>query len=440
MNESAIIDIFLNKYGLKVGDRVEIKVENRKVEGLIMPKHIFSEPDVLVIKMDNGYNIGIKISKIEEVKKIKMEYARKESILRSSIHIRDSLPRIKILAVGGTILSKVDYRTGGVRSAVDPRELVDIIPEVVNIAEIDTEVIMSKYSEHLTHNDWRFISEKVYEAYKGNYDGIVILHGTDTLGYTSAALSFSVRGIPIPVILVGSQRSSDRPSSDAAINLLSALYAAGHIKFSGVFVAMHINTSDDEVGIHIGTRVRKNHTSMRSAFQSIGLPPIAIIRNYSKIEYDDIVSDLVMLNERGRDNLIFKPNFSKGVALIKFYPGMSPEIFKFLAEDHKVIIIEGTGLGHVSDRVIDTLKPIIRDGTRVYMTSQCIWGRVNMNVYDTGRELLRIGVQPLEDMLSETAYVKASWILGNYSEDALDELMLTNLANEMLNRSLVRMS
>ncbi len=439
MSESTLVDIFLNKYGLKYGDRVELKVNGKFFRGIIMPKHFFSEPDILIIKMDNGYNIGFKISRIDEIKKIEEVFLGGSERVKRRFKPREGLPKIKILAVGGTILSKVDYRTGGVRSAVDPDELVDIIPEVVDIADIDTDVVMSKYSEHLTQDDWSYISKKVYQAYKSGYDGIVLLHGTDTLGYTSAALSFSLRGIPIPIILVGSQRSSDRPSSDAALNLLSALYAAGNLRYSGVFVAMHLTSSDDEIGIHVGTRVRKNHTSMRSAFQSIGIPPIAKIRNYSNIVYTSI-TDFIHLNYRGEDRLLFKPNFARGVALIKFYPGMSPEIFKFIAEDHRVIIIEGTGLGHVSDRVLDVLKPIVKDGVKIFMASQCIWGRVNMNVYDTGRELLKIGVKPLEDMLAETAYVKASWILGNFTFDSIDELMLTNIANEILPRSLVRES
>jgi len=434
-----LAELFLEKFGVKYGDYVIIhQTDGSKLEGVLMPKHMFSHDETIILKLKSGYNIGIHVSKIDNIEKADyIEESALQQVIRKSRTRRSNLPKVKILAVGGTILSKVDYRTGGVRSAVDPEELIDIIPEVLDIADIDTEIIMSKYSEHLTQEDWRIIAEKVSKAYREKWDGIVVLHGTDTLGYTSAALSFALKGIGIPVILIGSQRSSDRPSSDAAMNLLSALYLAGNFRYSGVFVSMHNSSSDDLVAVHLGTRVRKNHTSIRSAFQSIDVPPIAYVRNFTEILYEDFLDELI-LKERGEDALDFKPLFSKKVALIKFYPGMSPEIFKFFMNDYKAIIVEGTGLGHVSDRVIDTLKEVIRSGVYVFMTSQCIWGRVNLNVYDTGRELLRIGVIPLEDMLPETAYVKACWVLGNYGEEALPELMPVNIANEIIPRSFVR--
>ena len=434
-----LAELFLEKFGVKYGDYVVIhQTDGSKLEGVLMPKHMFSHEETIILKLKSGYNIGIHISKIDKVEKA--EYQESGDIhkaIRKRRESRTDLPKVKILAVGGTILSKVDYRTGGVRSAVDPDELIDIIPEVLDIADIDTDIIMSKYSEHLTQEDWRYIAEKVFQAYREGWDGIVVLHGTDTLGYTSAALSFALKGISIPVILVGSQRSSDRPSSDAAMNLLSALYLAGNFRYSGVYVAMHLTSSDDLVAVHLGTRVRKNHTSIRSAFQSIDVPPIAYVRNFSEILYEDFLDEL-NIKERGEDALDFKPGFSRKAALIKFYPGMSPEIFKFFMNDYKAIIIEGTGLGHVSDKVIDVLRDVIRSGIQVFMTSQCIWGRVNLNVYDTGRELLKIGVIPLENMLPETAYVKACWVLGNYGEDALTELMPINIANEIVPRSFVR--
>jgi len=431
-------ELFLKKFGVKYGDYVSVYLnDGSKLNGVLMPKHIFSHAETIILKLDNGYNLGIHFSKINRIEKIEYQYEVTNNIFRVRHQSRRSnLPKIKILAVGGTILSKVDYRTGGVKSAVDPDELIDIIPEVLDIADIETEIIMSKYSEHLTHDDWKIISEKVYKVYREGVDGVVILHGTDTLGYTSAALSFSLKGIGIPIILVGSQRSSDRPSSDAAVNLLSALYLAGNFKYSGVYVAMHDGSSDDLVAVHLGTRVRKNHTSMRSAFQSIDIPPIAFVRNYTEILYQEFLGELNM-RLRGEEAIEFKPVFSKNVALIKFYPGMSPEIFKFFMNDYKAIIIEGTGLGHVSDKVLDVLRDIVRSGINVFMTSQCIWGRVNLNVYDTGRELLKIGVIPLENMLSETAYVKASWVIGNYGEEYLTELMPVNIANEIIPRSFV---
>jgi len=435
-----LIDTFLKGFGVKEGDYIEVVYDNdKRLRGIIMPKNMFSGDDVLVIKLDNGYNVGLKMERIKEIMKLDLKWPDSKVVLERGRQVYNDLPRVKILAVGGTILSRVDYRTGGVRSAVDPDELLDIIPEIREVCDIDVEIIMNKYSEHLTPSDWEVISNYVYNSYREGYDGIVLLHGTDTMGYTSAALSFSLNKIGVPVVLVGSQRSSDRPSSDAAINLLSALYAAANLRYSGVFLAMHSSTSDDRVAIHLGTRVRKNHTSARFAFESIGIDPVAYVYSGRKlrIEYT-YVGDYLGLDTRGSTSVDFNPRFSDRVALMKFYPGMKANLMRRLILDESIdaIIIEGTGLGHVSDVVAEVLKDAISMGKYVFMTSQCIWGRTNLNVYDTGRFLLKYGVIPLEDMLSETAYVKASWVIGNFGSDALSELMPTPIFHDILPKSL----
>lgn len=430
-----IINLFLEKFKVSIGDYVEIGLEDGRVlRGIIMPKHIYSREDILVIKLDNGYNVGIKINRIKGIeKKVFPEY--KGGILPRLVRRRKGvLPKVLILGVGGTILSRVDYRTGGVRSAVSAEEIVEILPEIGEIAEISTKVIMNKYSEHMTPKDWEKISHEVYNGLKEGYDGIVILHGTDTLGYTASALSFSIQKPQVPIILVGSQRSSDRPSSDAALNLISAIYASVKLPYSGVFVAMHAYTSDDYIAIHRGTRVRKNHTSRRDAFRSIDVNPVAYVYKGRDLI---LPSNNHMLIERNKKRIpIFYPKFSSKAALIKFYPGMHPEILKGLfGLDLNALIIEGTGLGHIGESLYEVVQSLIRQGIHIYMASQCIWGRVNLNVYDTGRILRRMGVIPLENMLSETAYVKASWIIGNFDVEDLDRMMLENIAGEITVRS-----
>ncbi len=432
----SLLNMFLRRFGVGEGDYVEIMYDgSKKLRGVIMPRNMFSQEDILVIKLDNGYNVGLKMDRINDIRPAKPDWPETPRIESKGVGKR-GLPKIKILAVGGTILSRVDYRTGGVRSAVEPEELIEIIPEVVDVADIDVDIIMNKYSEHLTPSDWTRISEEVYKAYRDGYDGIVVLHGTDTMAYTSAALSYSLNRIDKPVILVGSQRSSDRPSSDAALNLLAALYAAGNLRYGGVYVAMHHTTSDKEVAIHIGTRVRKNHTSARYAFESIGLPPLALVKPSWSIEYTWVENHLGLV-ARGSGNPEFRPLFSDRAVLIKFYPGMKASHLRLIILDPSVeaVVIEGTGLGHVSSQVAEVIQDAISMGKHVFMTSQCIWGRVNLNVYDTGRMLLKYGVIPLEDMLPETAYVKASWVIGNYGSDALKELMPTPMANDILPRS-----
>lgn len=420
--------LVLNKFGVDEGDRVSLELLDGSVlDGIIMPKHEFSGEHILILKLDSGYNIGIDIRKIKNIKLIeKLPEIRAQPIVKYVR--REELPKVVVLGVGGTILSRVDYRTGAVRSAISADELLDILPELIDIAEIETKIIMNKYSEHLTVKDWEKIAKEAYsQIIRDDVEGVVILHGTDTLGYTAAALSFALRNLSKPVILVGSQRSSDRPSSDAALNLISAIYAAAYSPFAHVMVAMHKSPSDNIIALHIGTRIRKNHTSRRDAFQSIDIDPIGYVRDGKNL-------DIAWSKYRSRDSRLtnLMNNFNPKAALIKFYPSITPSIIEILVEDnYDAIIIEGTGLGHIAEYLFNTIKGAIKDGVKIFMTSQCIWGRTNLYVYDTGRELLSMGVIPLGNMLSETALVKAMWALGNFNKDDLIKIMLTNYEHEI---------
>jgi glutamyl-tRNA(Gln) amidotransferase subunit D len=245
--------------------------------------------------------------------------------------------------------------------------------------------------------------------------------------YTAAALSFALQDLPIPVVLVGAQRSSDRPSSDAALNLLGATMFAANASVAGVFVAMHAGTSDDAVAIHVGTRVRKNHTSRRDAFESIDATPVAIIKN-NAIEMQG--KSGVMLAPRTSRELKLAPYFDSRVALVKYHPGFDPTlVYWLISKGYGAIVFEGTGLGHVNRDLFGVLKEAAEMGVQMFMTSQCIWGRVGMTVYDTGRDLLDIGIIPLSDMISETATVKAMWALANAKD--VKKAMTESMANEI---------
>jgi len=251
------------------------------------------------------------------------------------------------------------------------------------------------------------------------------------MGYTAAALSFALQDLPVPVILVGSQRSADRPSSDAATNLIGAAEAAANAPFAEVAVAMHETVSDKTIAFHRGTKVRKCHTSRRDAFRSVNMKPLARLQN----------GEIRMLTksycERNAEKkLTLKPMFEEKVALLKFYPGMDAGAIERLIDNgFKGIILEGTGLGHVNSKCFFALKKALAESIIIGMTSQCIWGRVNMNVYNTGRDLLEMGVVPLKDMLPETALVKTMWILGQTEEtEEAKKLLTKNLANEFSDR------
>jgi glutamyl-tRNA(Gln) amidotransferase subunit D len=422
----------LSKHNISVGDSIKITTEDGEITGLLMPRYESASKEYIVIKLKSGYNTGVHVRKIKSITKLLDKHQAVASVRTPVVTANQSLPKVALISTGGTIASKIDYRTGGVHAALSANELYASVPELANRALIDPEVLLSEYSENLRPKHWTMIAEKVAEKIKTDrYMGIVVSHGTDTMHYTAAALSFALQKLPVPVVLVGAQRSSDRPSSDAALNLLSATIFATESKYAGIFVAMHAGTSDDTVAFHVGTRVRKNHTSRRDAFKSIDITPVAFVRN-NKIEMQQ--KHLNRLDQRSSDNS-FEVNtkFEDRVILLKYYPGFDPMLIEHAVNvGYRAIVLEGTGLGHVGKACFPALKNAVDAGLMVCMTSQCIWGRVRMTVYDTGRDLLDIGVIPLSDMISETATVKAMWALANSKDvEAAKKIMQENLANEI---------
>ena len=424
----------LSKHDILVGDSIRVTTEDREMSGLLMPRYESASDDYIVIKLKSGYNTGIHVGKIKSITKLSDKDKEEDviSVTTSAVSTNQNLPKIALISTGGTIASKIDYRTGGVHAALSADELYESVPELASHASVDPEVLMSEYSENLRPEHWTLIAEKVVEKIKtGKYDGIVISHGTDTMHYTAAALSFALQNLQVPVVLVGAQRSSDRPSSDAALNLLGATIFAADSRYTGVFVAMHAGTSDDTIAYHVGTRVRKNHTSRRDAFESIDMTPVAFLRN-NKIEMQQ--KHRYRLVERSNQNPIeINTEFDDRVILLKYYPGFDPTLIEHaINAGYRAIILEGTGLGHVGKECFPALKKVVAAGLMVCMTSQCIWGRVRMTVYDTGRDLLDIGVVPLSDMISETAIVKAMWALKETQDiEAVKKIMQQNLANEI---------
>jgi glutamyl-tRNA(Gln) amidotransferase subunit D len=422
----------LSKHNISVGDSIKIATEDGEITGLLMPRYESASEEYIVIKLKSGYNTGIHVGKIKSITKLLDKDQSSASVRSPVVTAKQNLPKVALISTGGTIASKIDYRTGGVHAALSADELYASVPELANHASIDPEVLMSEYSENLRPEHWTLIAEKVAEKIKtGKYRGIVVSHGTDTMHYTAAALSFALQNLPVPVVLVGAQRSSDRPSSDAALNLLGATIFVTRSEYAGVFVAMHAGTSDDTIACHVGTRVRKNHTSRRDAFESIDITPVVFVSN-NEIEMQQKHQNLLVRKFTGK---LVKVNtkFEDRVMLLKYYPGFDPALIEHaINSGYRAIVLEGTGLGHVGKECFPALEKAIGAGLMVCMTSQCIWGRVRMTVYDTGRDLLDIGVISLSDMISETATVKAMWALAN-SEDveAAKKIMQENLANEI---------
>jgi len=412
-------EVFIKKFRAEYGDEIELAAEKNYM-GVLMPSH----NDIITLKLENGYNIGVKIDEKSKIRVIK----KKEEKIKALKHAEYSKekPVLSLLSTGGTIASYVDYRTGAVHPALTAEELAFSVPELTEKYNVKAKVLFSILSEDMESEYWRKLAKETAKELNSGADAVIIPHGTDTMGYTSAALSFMLKNLTGPVILVGSQRSSDRPSSDASMNLLSAAKLA-ETDFGEVAVVMHGESSDTYSLIHRGTRVRKMHSSKRDAFKTINEKLIGKI--------DENVTFFQDYRKRNEGKTEVNDKIEEKVALIYFYPGLTPEFFDYAVKNNKGVVIAGSGLGHVSSDLIDIVRsakiPIV-------MTSQCLNGRVNMNVYSTGRDLLSAGVIPGEDMLPETAFVKLMYVLGQTKKiEEIRKMMTENMVGEMSPRTMV---
>lgn len=415
----------LGTVGAEIGDRLEIAVNNQQYTGSLMPRVESYDDWHIILKLKSGYNIGLAHSDGMKIKKVGV--AEKPEFRPPPLpEAEPGLPKVSIISTGGTIASRVDYVTGGVVSAMTSRDLLGIVPELVEIADVDADILYSVFSEDLTHKEWEGMAERAYDKIDAGADGVIITHGTDTMGYSAAALSFALQDLPVPVIFVGSQRSSDRPSSDNATNLMGGVYTAAHAPFAEVVVGLHETTSDTSIVYLRGTKVRKCHTSSRYAFQPVNDWPIA--------RYID--GKVEMTNDRYRPRQPSEPrllnSFSDKVSLVKFHPDFNPTLLDWLIDDGvRGIVIEATGLGQVCKDLWPVVDRARKEDVIVGVTSQCIWGRVHLDVYSHGRELVDRGAVPLEDMHPETAYVKLKWCLGQTDDtEEAKRLLLTDLVGE----------
>ncbi|MHC1599781.1 MAG: Glu-tRNA(Gln) amidotransferase subunit GatD [Candidatus Methanospirareceae archaeon] len=426
----------MQKLGFGEGDRIRIKKETDSgvvvYEGIVMP----TASRNIVIKLDSGYNVGIRPenAEIEVIARLCVKEAIKGEELKVEKR-GEKLPLLSILSTGGTIASKVDYRTGAVSPQFSTEDILEAIPELGAIANIKGKVVYSILSENMRAEYWRKLAAEICNEIKNGAEGVIVTHGTDTMGYTAAALSFLVR-TPVPIVLVGSQRSSDRPSSDATMNAICAAKVATCSDLAEVVVVMHGSTSDDFCSIHRGTKVRKMHTSARDAFQSVNDSPIGTVY-YDASDVEKIrIEFLQGYKKRGEQELELRDRLEAKCGLVKFYPGADPAILDFFIEQgYKGIVLEGTGLGHVSADWIPSVARAIKQGVPVVMTSQCLYGAICDRVYDTGRDLLHAGIIEGEDMLPETALVKLMWVLGQTTDmDEVKRLMRESIAGEIKGR------
>lgn len=418
----------LQEADCQVGDVIRVVSKGRVYEGILIPRMERGEAVNIVIKMKSGYNTGIVVFEGVTVEKLCVG-VKPVFALPSSPEQKTGLPHVVIISAGGTMLSRVDYRASAVHSLISVGELYSAVPELLEVAMVDTKRVFDVYSENLTPKHWTALAQKVADCInQGGVDGVVVTQGIDTMGYTAAALSFSLQNLPVPVIFVGSQLSSDRPSSDAATNLVGAVRVAGEAPFAEVGLAMHETVSDTVIVVHKGVKVRKCHTSRRDSFKSINGFPIAKVLDQKIFMQQDEMYKYRDLSRK----LVLKADFCERVALVKFYPGMDPAVIDFYVnQEFKGLLLEGTGLGQISTSCFEAIKNAIAKGVVVALASQCIWGRVNMNISEVGKDLLNFGVVSLEDMFPEVGLVKLMWALGQTSDPKeAEQLLKTNIAGE----------
>ncbi len=399
-------------------------------EGVILPRSETLDDEHVVIKMKNGYNVGVHVDRIASAEELGYNEAIYK-IPEKEFPTKATLPRVTLLGTGGTIASRLDYRTGAVIPAFTPGELYGAVPELADICNLTTKKLFGVFSENMAKEQYIALAHAIGEEIAAGVDGIVIGHGTDTMGHTAAILSFMVQDSPVPIVLVGSQRSSDRPSSDAALNLIYAVRSAAYGDIAEVQICMFGPTSDRYGLLHRGTRTRKMHSSYRSAFRTIGDVPLAIV---SRDSFTYINKDHMKRNPERKVRI--DAVYDDRTTILYYYPGMHPDLIDALMEKgYRGIVIAGTGLGHVNKPLYPALKRAVAEGVNVVMTVQTLWGYAQMYVYDTGRDLLDLGIIPLDNMLPETALMKLSWVLGHTNDHAeVTRLMRLTINHEITQR------
>lgn len=392
--------------GLPFGQRVEVTDDHgTRWVGTVIPAHELSGERVLTLKLASGYNVGVRIGPTTEFALAAPARASAPAEPHRIAPAAGGARGVELLTTGGTIASRIDYETGGVRPVDDEAELLGFFPDLLESGPVRVTPVLDVLSENLTPADWMTLATNVVAAFGRGADGVVIAHGTDTMGFTAAALSFLLADLPGPVVLVGAQRSPDRPSSDGASNLYAAVRLARDRRLGEVVVVMHEGLSDDRFAIHRGTSVRKMHSTRRDAFRSRNAPPLGAV-----------AGTVVELGPSARPPSHGPPRVEGPVdlrgGLLWFYPGLTAARARQFCEGLRGVVLAGTGLGHVSVEHLSWIREATARGVVVAMTTQCVEGIVDPYVYATGRELLAAGVLYLDDLLPETAYAKLLWALG----------------------------
>ena len=420
----------LIKDKIRTWSKVHVKKGTAEYEGLLLPRSQHTDDNYVTLKVDTGYNLGVLIDEdtiIQEVGYQKGNY----QLPHVDVKFKDELPNVTLLGTGGTVASRLDYRTGAVLPAFTPDELFSAVPELITTVNLTPKTLYQILSENFRPEYWVKTAEAIAKEIESGANGIVIGHGTDTMCVTGCALSFFLRNLPVPVVLVGSQRSSDRPSSDGPRNILYAAQLAGYENFSEVVICMHGTPSDNYNLIHRATRCRKMHSARRDTFRTLSDIPLGKIDDSGVTWLKDDISPRKPVEDFQLDTKI-----DSRVGMLYFYPGMNPDMLDSMVDlgYHGVVMI-GTGLAHVGTDIYPALERCQEEEIPVVMVVEPLFGYVQLRVYETGRDMLARGVIEGENMLPSAAYTKLSWVLGHTKDmNEIKKLMLTNIAGEITTR------
>lgn len=417
---------------LAIHSKVRLELGEQSFEGLLLPR----EGDIIVLKLSSGYNVGIFPKHITSCELLERPNLRTQEL--PQLEQNTDLPKIKILHTGGTIASRVDYETGGVVADFNPETLLSMFPELTEIAQIESNFLGNMFSDDMRFSHMNTIARQILESAQAGTKKFIVTSGTDFLHYLSAGLSFLLAELPVAVLVVGSQRSSDRGSSDAAMNLVCASQFLATTDFQGVGVCMHATTNDDTCVVLPGVNARKMHSSRRDAFKPINTTKIALVDYKNKTVV--LHRKLTKISSAVPDSIDFF-NEQLKIGMIVSRPNLFAEEIEAYNNFDGLVLL-GSGLGHFPVTKVDNsceehekILLVLEDLAKkmpVVMTTQTIYGRVHMNVYAPARTLQEKGIIGHgSSMTPETTYMKLAWLLSKTNKKDISTLLLENFVGEL---------
>ena len=331
------------------------------------------------------------------------------------------MKHILLLGTGGTIASK--QGDSGLTPLLTGEELLSYVPAARSFCEIDSLQVLNIDSTNIHPSHWLLLSKVLEENYD-NYDGFVIAHGTDTMAYTAAAMSYLVQHSSKPIVITGAQKPIDLDVTDARTNLLDSLRFASSERAHGVNIVF-------DGKVIAGTRGKKERSKSYSAFSSINFPYLAVIQDETILFYiDDKWQD--------RESVRFYHKLNSNVALLKLIPSMDPSVFEYLAEHNDAVIIESFGVGGLPSydnaNFYSSIEKYVEQGKIVVMTTQVTQEGSNMSVYEVGQKAKNaFGLIESYDMTLEATVAKLMWILGQTDDpDRVEELFYQTIGHDIL--------